>query len=230
MFPDLMGSLGDLEGLRLLELGCGRGEFAAFLASRGARVVGLDLSRDLTAASRELADVHGVACQFLQADMVRLPFGDGVFDAAVGVAVLHHLSEPDARRAIEEAIRVVHAGGKVLFCEPVENSRLFDLCQNLIPVGRRGNPSYRPSILSRKAWKEYLRTLDDRPMTTREFVVAGGSGTMVTVSPYGLTRRLARLPVGRRWVRFLERADRFLFRVLPPARYLSQMVLVEYRR
>jgi SAM-dependent methyltransferase len=98
---------------RILDAGCGNGRYTKFLFRRAdpdALVTAFDLSqRMLKRARRRLnrAEVSHVA-----ADLTRLPYGDGCFDAVVCGWVLEHL--PDPRPGLSELARVLRPGGKLL--------------------------------------------------------------------------------------------------------------------
>lgn len=217
-----------IEGKRILEVGCGRGEFAVWLAKQGAQVTAVDIGPDLIAAAKLLAKLNHADCDFRQGSATQLPVDSAAYDAVVGVAILHHLSEADVVTAVRESHRVLKSHGAcAVFHEAVENSRVFDFIQNLFPTGEKG-PGYRPSVLQRRAWREYVETLDDRDMTTRELVTAGeGRFRVVRVSEYGLLVRLARL-TGRRWYAALQAVDRLLFNIIPPLKFYCQSAIVEY--
>ena len=181
-----MGLLGSLKGKRILELGSGHGRFSAFLAKHGAKVTGVDVGFDLVAGSKVLAKVNQVDCGFLTANIVSLPFRLKSYDIVLGMNILHHLSESEVSQALSEVHRVLDEVGMAIFLEPVENSKLFDFIQNLFPAGTRQDRNYRPSILQRRAWNEYVRLLDDRNMTVRELVSEGREHfRSVRISPYG---------------------------------------------
>lgn len=95
--------LGSLEGLRVLDLGCGKGRFASRLADSGAGVVGLDLSAAM------LGEAEGL--DRVRASARRLPFNSGVFDAVVAVEVFEHLTAIDD--VLGEVRRVLRPGGLV---------------------------------------------------------------------------------------------------------------------
>lgn len=97
----LFSALGPLRGARVLDLGCGKGRFAARLRERGARVVGLDLSMAMLRSARGLDRVRASAR--------RLPFADGAFDAVVAVEVFEHVGPPEP--VLREARRVLRPGG-----------------------------------------------------------------------------------------------------------------------
>jgi 2-polyprenyl-3-methyl-5-hydroxy-6-metoxy-1,4-benzoquinol methylase len=226
--------LSPLRNKRILELGCGLGKLSVWLAQQGAHVTGVDIGRDLIASARTLAEVNHVDCDFRCESVTTLRFADpGTYDAALGIAVLHHLSAADVKTALRECHRVLKPGGRAVFCESVENSELFNLVQNLVPIPARG--ATRPSILQRRAWKAYVESLDDRDMTNQELILAGeGLFTGVRVWSYGFLIRLAdlfgsfqrRVRVGK----ILVAADRFLLRLLPPLRHFCQVAVVEYQK
>ncbi|WTV32701.1 class I SAM-dependent methyltransferase [[Kitasatospora] papulosa] len=77
--PDAhLHALGDITGKRVLELGCGAGQWSRALAAEGAAVVGLDLSEAQLAAA---AGAMGANCYLLvQGAAEQLPFAAGSFD------------------------------------------------------------------------------------------------------------------------------------------------------
>ncbi len=227
---ELARLLGSLQGKEVLELGCGLGDFSVSLAHQGAKVTAIDLGPDLIAAAKALAEVNRVDCDFRQGNITVLPFERDAFDVVIGLSVLHHLSGANVLRTLQEVARVLKADGMALFHEPVENSRLFALLQNLIPVGDRGGGHFRPSILQRKAWRHYVKTADDRDMTNQELSSAGKRYFRdVSLIPYGFLIRFERL-IGGKYRGKLAALDAFLFRVFPPLRHYSQTVLVAYRK
>jgi SAM-dependent methyltransferase len=91
---------------RVLDAGCGRGDFAERIASAGVEVVGLDLSERMAELTRE----RGIDA--LVGDISALPFAEGSFDAAAANHVLYHL--PDVDRGIAELARVLRPGGRLV--------------------------------------------------------------------------------------------------------------------
>jgi 2-polyprenyl-3-methyl-5-hydroxy-6-metoxy-1,4-benzoquinol methylase len=227
---ELMQILSPIKGKRILELGCGRGDFSIWLAKQGARVTAVDIGPDLVAAAQVLAKVNQVDCEFRQANITELPFDPEAYDVVIGWAILHHLTEADVLKTIRECHRVSKTDGSVVFQEPVENSALFNFIQNLFPAGQKGSRYYRPSILRRKAWTGYLKALDDRTMTNQELLAAGAElFRNIKISPHGFLIRLIRL-IGYKHRTTLLKLDRVLFKVFPPLKHYSQTVLVEYQK
>jgi len=105
-------------GMRVLDMGCGRGEIVLHAARRGARVVGIDYSADclrLTRRTLEVApqrDRDRVALR--QADATALPFGDEVFERVLMLDIVEHLHDWQIGRALREAYRVLNPQGYLL--------------------------------------------------------------------------------------------------------------------
>jgi len=100
-------------GCVLLDAGCGNGKYLSAGAAGGTRlaVVGTDAARGLL----RLAARAGGDGALAQADAAALPLRSGCADAAICVAVLHHLSS-EARRlaALAELARCLRPGGRML--------------------------------------------------------------------------------------------------------------------
>jgi len=107
--------LGDLSGLRVLEIGCGRGEFTRLLAERGAVVTGMDVSE--YAVSRAAA----LVAEFPDADtrtgdICDIDFPDGTFDLVVSLETIEH--SPSVPKAVSELVRVTRPGGRLIITSP----------------------------------------------------------------------------------------------------------------
>jgi ubiquinone/menaquinone biosynthesis C-methylase UbiE len=111
-FPGTLNALEEIvtrrPGLRVLEVGCGTGQWLALLRERSALVAGLDGSPGMLERARERlpgADLrHGSA--------ERLPWPDAAFDLVLCNNALHHF--PDKPGFVSEAARVLAPGGELL--------------------------------------------------------------------------------------------------------------------
>jgi ubiquinone/menaquinone biosynthesis C-methylase UbiE len=109
--PVVRAALGDVRGMAVLDLGCGTGRHALWLAGEGAVVTGVDFSEGMLAEARRKARAHRVC--FVVHDMHEpLPFGDAAFDIVVSGLVLEHLREVGGFFA--EAHRVLRPGGRAV--------------------------------------------------------------------------------------------------------------------
>jgi len=100
-------------GRLTLEIGCGEGRMVRELAARGHRVVGLDASRRLVRAARDVDMTSTYVC----GDGTRLPFADGVFDTVVAYNSLQTMAAiGDMAAAVREAGRVMRPAGSFCVC------------------------------------------------------------------------------------------------------------------
>lgn len=115
---DLLASLVPLEGLRVVELGCGKAELARSLVSRfaGSRVAALEV--DERQHAKNLAQ-PAPGIEFLRAGAQAIPFGEAAFDLALMLKSLHHVPLADMDGALAELRRVLRPGGHLYVSEPV---------------------------------------------------------------------------------------------------------------
>jgi SAM-dependent methyltransferase len=94
---------------RVVDLGCGAGSITIFLEEQGARITGIDLAPGLIALAREEAIKRGVKADFIQADVLNYPLGEGVYDLAVcfgnPLTDFPHQSFPTFRDRVYDALR-----------------------------------------------------------------------------------------------------------------------------
>ncbi|MFC3960080.1 class I SAM-dependent methyltransferase [Halovivax cerinus] len=111
LWPIVSALLPDVEGHRVLDVGCGDGAYAARLADAGADVVGVDLSEEMVRVARER---YGDRATFERGDVTSgLPFvADGEVDVLLCQHVLSHV--PDLDPVYAEFARVLGAGGTVV--------------------------------------------------------------------------------------------------------------------
>lgn len=100
--------MGDVSGDRALDLGTGTGHFALFLAGRGARTVGVDVSRPMLRVAATKRNMPPL----VQADAGALPFDDDSFGLVFSVTALEFV--PDPVLALSEMVRVCRPGGRLV--------------------------------------------------------------------------------------------------------------------
>jgi SAM-dependent methyltransferase len=94
----------------MLDLGCGLGTEAGYLAGRGWRCLGLDLSDQ---ALRQAAQAHPAAA-FAHADVTELPVRTAAATLLLDRGCFHYLDEQGRSRYAAEAARVLRPGGRLL--------------------------------------------------------------------------------------------------------------------
>lgn len=195
-----------VEGLDVLEYGCGMGSHAFELARKGARVTGIDVSDLAIQRARERAVREGLSIRFLVMNAESLGFAESSFDLVCGVAILHHL---DLHAAYRELARVSRPDGRCVFVETLGHNPLISLYRLLTP---------------------HLRTKDEHPLVTEDLALAGEHFHTVDAFFLNLTTLLSIL--ARRSRAFepvrvrLEKLDRVLFASLPfTRRYAWDVVM-----
>jgi SAM-dependent methyltransferase len=168
------GLLGDVGGRAVLEVGCGAAQCARWLVTRGARVVGVDVSAGQLRHARELTRRTGIPVPVVQGDAQRLPFRDAWFDLACSAyGAVPFVA--DSAAVMREVARVLRPGGRWVF----STTHPIRWCFPDDP-GERGltaTDSYfdrRPYVeldaTGHATYVEHHRTVGDR---VREIVAAG---------------------------------------------------------
>ncbi|MBI2120194.1 MAG: class I SAM-dependent methyltransferase [Parcubacteria group bacterium] len=101
-----------LEGLRVLDLGCGTGRNANYLAELGNTVTGFEISGTAIELARARAKSSGVAAEYFYHDIgAKYPFGDSTFDLILDVTSSNSLNEKEREIYLAETHRVLKLGG-----------------------------------------------------------------------------------------------------------------------
>ncbi|MDF1538275.1 MAG: class I SAM-dependent methyltransferase [Candidatus Thorarchaeota archaeon] len=111
-----LGIIGDVDGLDILEIGCGGGQNSIVLKKQGARrVIGLDQSENQLKHARYLAERVGTEVQFIKCDMEDLTiFGNTSFDLIVSSHAMNYAFDLD--RVLRECNRVLKPRGRIVTC------------------------------------------------------------------------------------------------------------------
>ncbi|HWJ45780.1 MAG TPA: class I SAM-dependent methyltransferase, partial [Gaiellaceae bacterium] len=124
--------IGDVDGLDIVELGCGTAYFSAWLARRGARVVGVDPTPAQLATARRLQERTGLEFPLIQAVGEDVPLDDGSFDIVLSEYGASIWADP--YKWIPEAARLARPGAQLIF---LRNSTLSSLCMDLDGITER---------------------------------------------------------------------------------------------
>jgi SAM-dependent methyltransferase len=110
-------------GAEIVELGCGAGAVVAWLARRGFRPLGVDISRPLLEGAARLEREFNLSIPLLCANAEQLHFERESFDCAISEYGASLWCNP--RRWVPEASRLLRPGGRLIF---VTNSALLMSC------------------------------------------------------------------------------------------------------
>lgn len=129
--------LGDVEGLRVLDLGCGTGHNAVTLASQGAKVIGVDTDARNLATARERAEAAEVRVELHQAGLAELAFlrSDSV---DIALSVMSLATADDLARVFRQVHRVLKPEAPLVCSFPHPAFAMFD------PTGTEPDRAVRP--------------------------------------------------------------------------------------
>ena len=118
-----LGALPEVAGKDVVELGCGTAYVSAWLAKRGARPVGIDLTPAQLETARWCQQEVGIEFPLVEASAEDVPLPDASFDLALSEYGASIWCRPE--RWIAEAARLLRPGGELVF---LVNSTLAILC------------------------------------------------------------------------------------------------------
>ena len=123
---------------RVLELGCGPGRNAIYLAGQGCRVEAVDFSAGAIEWARQRAEAAGAAVEFRCCSIFDATFGEAAYDLVYDSGCFHHLAPHRRRDYVELVDRALKPGGRFgLVCfRPEGGSGLTDL--RGVPAGQPG--------------------------------------------------------------------------------------------
>ena len=116
--PDALVTLvmsGKIQPCKTVDLGCGAGNYALYLAGRGFEVTGIDSSPTAIQIAQANARKQGAACRFIVADLL----GDmheviDTFDFAYDWEVLHHIFPEDRETYVKNVRKILNPGATYL--------------------------------------------------------------------------------------------------------------------
>lgn len=123
--PELAGFLAGLTDLprTALDLGCGTGGDAVYLAERGIETIGIDLSATALALASKRAERSGVHVEWIEGDVLELPIADASIDLVTDRGCLHHIAPDEQSRYAHEVARVLRPDGALLIREMSDAGR-----------------------------------------------------------------------------------------------------------
>ncbi len=144
--PTFLRVVGEVRGLRVLDLACGNGYLARRYARAGADVVGVDASEPIIrrARAREAREPLGIVYHVCDAAHLK-PFRDASFDLVASNMALMDIE--DARGAIRETSRVLRNGGRFA----------ASLCHPCFDQGPTSTWLLERSFRSMKVWRKIAR-------------------------------------------------------------------------
>jgi 2-polyprenyl-3-methyl-5-hydroxy-6-metoxy-1,4-benzoquinol methylase len=133
---------GELLPGRAIDLGCGEGDNAIFLAQHGFQVTGIDFSRAAINKARAKAREAGAEVEFLVDDLTRLTSVTGEFDVIVDYGTFDDLSVKDRAAYVDQVLTLAKPGARfLLWCFEWEPKAWERAASVIMPLG---NVAVRP--------------------------------------------------------------------------------------
>ncbi|QEL55985.1 class I SAM-dependent methyltransferase [Chromobacterium paludis] len=165
-----------------LDLGCGHGRNALFLASRGFRVQAVDFSDSAVAWARERVAASGLSVEVCQASVFECPFDEAAADLVYDGGCFHHLAPHRRHQYMERVARMLKPGGGFgLVCFSPEGGGGFSDAEVYERNSLGGGLGYDEPRL-RELWSPWLEIETIAPM--RELPADGplfGRGFLMTM-------------------------------------------------
>ena len=103
---------GELNGDKVLDVGCGTGENALYLAEKGFTVIGVDLTNRAISAAKAKAAEKKLKVDFREGNALSLDFKDSAFDNVIDSGLFHTFADDDRPVYAREIARVLAGRGK----------------------------------------------------------------------------------------------------------------------
>ena len=100
------------KGMKVLDIGCGTGNFSIKLAKRGCKVSGIDTSDKMLILAREKAEKENIPISYYNMNVYDLNFSDQYFDAVFSMVTFEFIK--DISKAIIEVFRVCKNKGQIM--------------------------------------------------------------------------------------------------------------------
>ena len=170
--------LENLSGKRVLDIGCGIGQYSVLCAKAGADVTGVELSSTGVAKAREMAAANGVAdrCTFINQDFTKIDFEANSFDVVMMHEVLHHAIKYPGLK--EKIMDVLGEGGRVVIADTVQGSWPVHFGRKIVKFCRHfGNPEVRTQeedlgdvLFDLATYEEFARGFSHHEIHTMSFL------------------------------------------------------------
>ncbi len=123
--------LGDIRDKTVLDLGCGAGEELIPLLSRGASVIGIDISPELIEIAERRLNDAGLSATVRVGSAYATGLPDASVDIIFCMSLIHHLDIPGVKKEMQ---RVLRPGGFIVLKEPVRFSSIYAFLRSLLPA------------------------------------------------------------------------------------------------
>ncbi|MBF0316429.1 MAG: methyltransferase domain-containing protein [Oligoflexia bacterium] len=110
----VLSAINLLPGSKILDLGCGGGRDAIYMAQQGFSVSGIDLSAAAVEIAQRRAIDLNTTVDWRVGNVLNLPFANNSFEMITDRACFHHISHQDRTQYAIEVSRILSVGGLLL--------------------------------------------------------------------------------------------------------------------
>lgn len=179
---------------RVLEIGCGKGDFSMKMAKEQVNVVGIDISEVAIDYLKKYIKKNNLEkyTDFKVMNAEELNFDKSYFDGIIGISILHHLK---LEKVCKQMVNILKENGQGIFKEPLGHNPFINLYRKL-------TPSY--------------RTEDEHPLLKKDIEIIKKYFNTVEIKHFHLTTLLAvpfrKTKVFNSFISLLSSVDEFLFK------------------
>jgi len=199
------------------DMGCGTGEDVRALATRVGPhgcAVGVDLSTTMIGAARERSCESQAHVRLVQADVQKLAFEDGCFDAIRAERLLQHV--PNPQTALREMVRVAKCGGRIVIWEGDLDLFVIDAPDYAASrvMQRFICDSFRNGCMGRRLYRHFLDCglldVQATPLVGQftDFGLIESAFDLSASVERAISQKLLERERGRLWLESLRSADR----------------------
>lgn len=110
--PYILKLVGDAQGKKVLDAGCGGGFYSIWLSEKGAKVIGIDSSKEMINIAKRKVLKKKLDTQLIVGDVSDMKMEDGMFDLVLSTLVLMDVKE--LKKAVSELVRVTRNRGEII--------------------------------------------------------------------------------------------------------------------
>lgn len=142
MIRDLaLFALGDVRGKRVLDVGCGSGEYMDIIAKMGGEVSGQDIFEEAVKRAKEMLKTNGFSADIKVGDAEKLQFKDNYFDGVFSADLFEHIEYDKKEKIVSEIYRVLKPGGALVIKTPnLDYLKITLLLKRIAALLRFKNP------------------------------------------------------------------------------------------
>jgi ubiquinone/menaquinone biosynthesis C-methylase UbiE len=152
------------KGMKVLDVGCGTGNFSIKLAKKGCKVSGIDLSDKMLVLAREKAEKENLHINYYNMNIYDLNFPDEYFDAVFSMATFEFIEDMD--KAIIEIFRVCKDKGQIMIGTINRESKWGELYTSKEFKKNKENIVFQYAQL--RSIEDFKRQKSDKIFATRE--------------------------------------------------------------